>query len=99
MGFETPGVGPLKFSISYFAYNANNFLSTRGECSEVVFEFDLLWSIEGQTHFSTSWHAKMSLNPNEPSMNVRCSNLHTTSKHEPQNLPNVEGVVCKTTNS
>ena len=27
---------------------------------------NLLWFIEGQTHLSTSWHAKMSLTVNEP---------------------------------
>ena len=35
---------------------------------------------EGQTQFSTSWHAKLSLALNELILNVLCSNLHTTSK-------------------
>ena len=38
------------------------------------------WFIEGQTHPSTSWHAKISLTLNEPIKNVPCSNLHTTSE-------------------
>jgi hypothetical protein len=38
--------------------------SIRSGCSEIVFDFEQF--IEGQTHFSTSWHAKMSLTVNEP---------------------------------
>ena len=49
--------------IGCFAYN-KYFLSTSGACSEVVFKFkmksNLFQFIEGQTHFSTSWHAKVS---------------------------------------
>ena len=44
-------------------------------------ESDLFRLVEGQTHFSTSWHAKMSLTLTEPIQSVLCSNLHTTSKH------------------
>ena len=40
--------------------------------------------IEGQTTYSTSWHAKMSLTLNGPIKNVLLSNLHTTSNHEPK---------------
>ena len=45
---------------------------------------NLFWFIEGQTQFSTSGHAQMSLTLNEPIQNVLCSNLHTTSKHAPK---------------
>ena len=38
--------------------------------------------IEGPNHFSTSWHAKMSLTLDEPIENVLCSN--STSKHAPK---------------
>ena len=50
--------------------------------------------IEGQTQFSTSWDAQMSLTLNEPIENVLCSNLQACTK----NLPNMEGVGWKTTN-
>ena len=44
-------------------------------------------SLGDQTHFSTSWHAKM-LKWVWPSMNrykkVSCTNLHTISKHAPE---------------
>ena len=58
-----------------------------------------IWFIEGKTHFSTSWHARLSLTSNEPLQNVLQSILHTTSDRASQNLPNMEGVVCKTTSS
>ena len=32
-------------------------------------------------------------------MNVLSSNLHTESKHALKNLPNMESIICKTTNS
>ena len=58
---------------------------------------NLFHIIEGQAHFSTSWHAKTSLTPNEMECSLfkpsQC--LHACTK----NSPNMEGVVCKTTNS
>ena len=72
------------------------FLSTCGACLEVVLNFymkiNLFWFIESQ--FSTSWHAKTSLTLNEPIENVLSANLHAISEHA-----NMEGGVCKTTNS
>ena len=60
---------------------------------------NLFWFVEVQTHLSTSWHAIMSLTRNQPIEIVLCANLHTTSKHALQTLPNMEGVICKITNS
>ena len=37
---------------------------------------NLFWFVEGQTHLSTSWHAKMSLTRNHLIEIVVCSNLH-----------------------
>jgi hypothetical protein len=62
-----------------------NFWCTRGGSVEVWTKNILYQFLEGQTHFSTSWHAKMSLTLYEPiSWNVLCSNLHTTSTHAPK---------------
>ena len=36
---------------------------------------NLLWYIEGQTHFSTSWHAKISLTLNDPIEDALSANL------------------------
>ena len=56
----------------------------RGGSVEVWTKNILYQFMEGQTHFSTSWHAKMSLTLHEPIYNVLCSNLHTTSTHAPK---------------
>jgi hypothetical protein len=56
-------------------------------------------SLRAKTHLSTSWHAKTSLTLHKPLENVLHLNLHTTFKHAPENLPSMEVVVCKTTNS
>jgi hypothetical protein len=55
--------------------------------------------MEGQTHFGMPRGAKMSLALHKPIENVLSSNLHPTSTHAPQKLPNMEGFVRKTTNS
>ena len=81
-----------------FCIQNQRFLSTCGACLDVVFQFEckLFRSFEGQTRFSTSWHAKMSLTLNEPVWNVLCSNLHRPpSMHQKP----IKGIVCKTTNS
>ena len=51
--------------------------------------------IEGQTHFSTSWHAKLSLTLNWT--NIGCSSFKPPHYLQActKNLPNMEGVVCK----
>ena len=63
-------------------------LVVHGTFSEIVIGIErksnLIWFTKGQTQFSTSWHAKMSLNINEPIENVLCSNLHTTSNYAPK---------------
>jgi hypothetical protein len=46
---------------------------------------NLIRFIEGQTHFSTPWDAKMSSTLNELILNALHSHLHTTtSKHAPK---------------
>ena len=49
---------------------------------------NLFWFTEGQTNLNTSWDGKMSLTHNDLIENVPRSNLPTTSKHAPKNLPN-----------
>ena len=65
----------------YFIFTCSAYL-------EVVFELEwraTCWFIEGHTHFSTAWHAKMRLAPNEPNLsNVFCSNLQTTPNMHPK---------------
>ena len=62
---------PYDFSFFCSAYNINNiFISTCGAYLEVVFEFEVFWFSEGQSHFHTSWHVKMSLALNEPIWDV-----------------------------
>ena len=59
---------------------------------------NLFWFIEGQAHYSTSWHAKSGWPSTE---------WYNCSSFKPphylgactKNLPNMEGKVCKTTNS
>ena len=78
------------------------FLSTCGACSEVVFEFEmksnLFQIIEGQTHFSTSWHAKMSLTMNQYRIFFN-KPPHYYLQTCSQNLPNMECAVSKTSKS
>jgi hypothetical protein len=59
---------------------------------------NLFWLIQGQTHFSTSWHAKTSLILIGLILNLLCSNLHTASKHELKTYQKWEFLYAKTTN-
>jgi hypothetical protein len=54
---------------------------------------------QGQLHFSTSWHAKMSLTLNEAIIEHSLLKLPHYLQACTAILPNMEGVVCKTTNS
>ena len=73
-----------------------NFLCMLGGTICILIKSNLLQFIEGQTHFSTSWHTKMSLTVTNQFIH---SNLHTTAQAWTENLPNKEGVVCKSTHS
>ena len=82
------GVGPLCIFIGCFAYIINNFfplvrVHAWRQCLYVMDRaIHFERFIEGQTHLA-NW--------------LFVQNLHTTSKHVPKNIPNIEGVdVCKT---
>ena len=60
---------------------------------------NLFQFIEGQTHLSTSWHTKMSLTFNELIENVLLVKPPHYLQACTENLPNMECVVCKITNS
>ena len=62
MGFLS-GLGPYDF-LWVVLYTNLIISSTRSGCLEIGFDFEHF--IEGQTDFSTSRHAKMSLAVNEP---------------------------------
>ena len=61
---------------------------------------NLFWFIEGQIHFSASWHVKMSFDPHWT--DIECSSFKPPQNYLQaltENLPNMQGVVCKTTKS
>ena len=55
-----------------------------GDDVEVRTKNILYQSIGDQTHFDTSWHAKMRLTLNESIQKVMHSDLHGDSKHVPK---------------
>ena len=82
------GVGPLWFPIDCFCIRNRSFLSTCGACLKLNEEQPISWSSEGQTHFSTSWHSRMSLTLNE--LTLECSLFKQPTMHE--KLPDMEGI-------
>lgn len=60
---------------------------------------NLLECIDDQIRFSTSWHAKLSLTLNKNQCSMIFAETFTQHPSMHQNLPNMEGVVCKTAKS
>ena len=96
------GVGSLWFSIGCFAYSIYNFfplvtVHAWRKCSKLNGEQSILvhWGVI--LIFGTSWHAKMRLTMKQYSMfSFKPPHYFQACTKK---LPNMEGVVCKTTSS
>ena len=73
-----------------------HFWHILGDSVWIWIKSNLFWFIEGKTHISTSWHAKMSFTLSEPIQNVLLFRPPHYLQGCTENLSNMEGVLCNT---